>query len=175
MKKSHPPPPAWGFSIRLLSISLRCCLNLSQSFFNIFCFSLSRCCSWLKYFQVKWAERKKEKKNRMTQHQDCPPVFKKQCFSATPEDSHVLHFNVKVKVAAHLQNFSLLTSSFPSSILTSSVYLSSFSLLGYSARSWEIKVNFYKVKSSNILILQIANLCTWEMNIGRLFWISGSV
>ena len=42
----------------------------------------------------------------MTQHQDCPPVFKKQCFSATPEDSHVLHFNVKVKVAAHLAKFS---------------------------------------------------------------------
>ena len=42
----------------------------------------------------------------MAQHQDCPPVFKKQCFSATPEDSHVLHFNVKVKVAAHLAKFS---------------------------------------------------------------------
>ena len=28
LQATHPPPPAWGFSIKLLSISFLCCLNL---------------------------------------------------------------------------------------------------------------------------------------------------
>ena len=92
---THPPPPAWGFSIRLLSISFRCCLNRSQSFFNIFCFSLSRCCSWLDLERITIMKKQK--------YLGLPPVFQKQCFSATPENAHILHFDIKVQVAADLE------------------------------------------------------------------------